>query len=499
MAPVAHVPTVIDLQRTVLDMVLGAGSRTGVTPVLHRYRDSPRLALRVPHQEQLARLVRACDPQLIVSDPATGSRISRRVLSRKSLSAVQLWRPVMMHGRMIHGAPSGIELIVKPEVDAPEIVAFPHETFASTWINDHLSGRELPVDRPLFNRLRQSRRPAKVDVVLTWVDDQDPKWQARRGKFAPQTATVDATDAARFHNQDELLYALRGLFRYFDGLGQVYLVTDGQVPAFWEAFADQVHLVDHADIMENDVARPTFNSHAIESCLHKIPGLADHYLYLNDDVILSNATGVCDFFDDAGRAKVFYSRTTFIPDGPVTDQMRAADAAAVNARDLLATTFDLTVHRKFKHCPIAIKREVICALEDQFAAAFHTVRKNRFRSVEDVAPTGSLYQHFALMTHQAVEAEISYRYLEVTDRRVPWVMLYLTSAPAAERPVVFCLNAVTGGIGSRWNRWVIRREMSRLFPAADDNDVGGFIRNGLFTTLFALVSGLFNLRRMFRS
>ena len=49
-------------------------------------------------------------------------------------------------------------------------------------------------------------------------------------------------------------------------------------------------MVPHSEIFRPDLKRkgalPTFNSCAIESQLHRIPGLAECYLYLNDDFFL---------------------------------------------------------------------------------------------------------------------------------------------------------------------------------------------------------------------
>ena len=349
-----------------------------------------------------------------------------------------------------------------------------------------------------MRRLRQTKQPAEVDIVFTWVNDQDPSWIAARKAHQPQAATADATDTARFRSQDELLYALRGLFRYFDGIGQVFLVTDNQVPRFWTEFADRVHIVDHGDIMSSDVARPTFNSHAIESCLHRIGGLADHYLYLNDDVIIANATGVSDFFNDQGRAKVFYSKTTFVPDGPIVSQTLAADAAAINARKLLARFSGYAVDRKFQHCPIAIRKNVMLELEAQFASEFNAVRQNRFRGQTDIAPSGSLYQNYALMTKQAVTAEITYRYLQVTDRHLPSALLRLGIVTAEKRPAIVCLNAVTGGVGAWWNGFAIRWQMTRLFPPEEGTASEGGLSNTFRRAVFDLLLWAFYRTRSIR-
>ncbi|XMA37048.1 hypothetical protein O1157_11655 [Streptomyces albogriseolus] len=68
----------------------------------------------------------------------------------------------------------------------------------------------------------------------------------------------------------------------------VYIVTDGQTPEWLDADAPGITVVDHKDIFPEGVL-PVFNSHAIETRLHHIPGLSDHYLYFNDDVFVGRS------------------------------------------------------------------------------------------------------------------------------------------------------------------------------------------------------------------
>ena len=46
--------------------------------------------------------------------------------------------------------------------------------------------------------------------------------------------------------------------------------------------------------------RPTYNSFAIESYLDRIPGLAEHFIYLNDDMFFGNNVTEGDFFSASG-------------------------------------------------------------------------------------------------------------------------------------------------------------------------------------------------------
>ena len=58
------------------------------------------------------------------------------------------------------------------------------------------------------------------------------------------------------------------------------------------------------DIFKNTTHLPTYSSPAIESHLHRIPGLSKWFLYLNDDVMLGQNVWPQDFFTAQGGQKV---------------------------------------------------------------------------------------------------------------------------------------------------------------------------------------------------
>ncbi|MBQ4155961.1 MAG: glycosyltransferase, partial [Clostridia bacterium] len=62
-----------------------------------------------------------------------------------------------------------------------------------------------------------------------------------------------------------------------------YIVTASQIPNWLDVTNSRIKIVNHDQILPKDVL-PTFNSVAIETALHRIPDLAEHFLYANDDM-----------------------------------------------------------------------------------------------------------------------------------------------------------------------------------------------------------------------
>jgi hypothetical protein len=145
-----------------------------------------------------------------------------------------------------------------------------------------------------------------VDAVYTWVDGDDPTMAAKRRAHQALTDNTIApreTGASRYTSHDELRYALRSLEMYAGFVRHVYLVTDSQIPAWLDPDAEGLTVVDHREILPAE-ALPVFNSHAIESRLHHIPGLSEHYLYFNDDVFISRPVRAEHFFHGNGIARI---------------------------------------------------------------------------------------------------------------------------------------------------------------------------------------------------
>jgi hypothetical protein len=307
--------------------------------------------------------------------------------------------------------------------------------------------------------------PEQVDLVYTWVDGQHPEWIDRRARALADTGpgilTNDAAIVSRYHNRDEILYSVRSALSYFRGIRNLYIVTDQQTPALKQH--PRITLVDHREIFKKKSDLPTFNSHAIESQLHRIPGLLDRFIYMNDDVFFGRAVTPFLFFDEYGRSRYFVSQSVTIPDGPPDEADAGVDVAAKNAQALLNKEFGAWVTRKFKHTPIALDRRVIAEMESRFPEAFATTASARFRSTRDLAISGSLYFHYAALTGRAVEGAIKYGYFDLNSEDFP--ERFRIATLESDRYDAFCVNDNKNGPHTARNEPIFDEAMRSHFPS----------------------------------
>ncbi|WHM38763.1 stealth family protein [Streptomyces sp. BPTC-684] len=305
----------------------------------------------------------------------------------------------------------------------------------------HLAPREAPDAAQVRTRAEFAIHPTDeitfpIDVVYTWVNGADPAWLRRRAQFAGETYHAESANAARYLSRDELRYSLRSLHMYAPWVRNVYLVTDDQTPEWLDTEQPGIKVVSHKEIFRDPGLLPTFNSHAIESQLHHIEGLAEHFLYFNDDVMLGNEVTPQDFFLSSGLTK-FFPSPALVPLGARTPEDPPVAAAGKNNRRLIEERYGAVVVQKMKHMPHPLRRSLLTEIETEFEPEYRYTEASRFRSEDDISISSSLHHYYAYHTQRAVPSELPYTYLDLTH---PWTETRLGRLLANRDKTVFCVN-----------------------------------------------------------
>lgn len=256
-----------------------------------------------------------------------------------------------------------------------------------------------------------------VDIVYTWVDGNDLNWQKKKNRFTGENVFLpkEANVASRFRENEELRFSLRSILLNASWVRNIYIVTDNQIPNWYQAFDERVQFISHEDIFLNENDLPTFNSHAIEANLHRIKGLSEHFLYFNDDFFLRSPVDPSDFFSrDGTKTKFFWSEQVFIPD-TLDENSIPVDIAACNNVTFLEKNYAYTTNRKFKHTPMALNKRVIEELEFEHPEIFRSNSATRFRSSGDYSIISALIHHYGHMKGTALASNISYLYASFDD------------------------------------------------------------------------------------
>lgn len=312
-------------------------------------------------------------------------------------------------------------------------------------------------------------RPFPIDVVFTWVDGEDPAWLEKRKKHSTsaQTHHEESVSEARFRNREELRYALRSIHLFAKFIRHIYIVTDNQAPYWLADNHDQITIISHQEIFRDKKSLPVFNSHAIEANLHRIPGLSEHFLYMNDDVFLWNKCTAADFFDFSGNVRIFMEDLPNIYGEPLASTP-AWRTAALNANKLLVERFGSTLYTHHLHTPFAIRKDTMQSLWQEFPAALEQTSQARFRSTTDVSPTSFLHPVYAYLSGQATLASIHAVRTSLGDRTFADVMKRLMGDTVTK---CICINDADSNLGIS-NNSAFTNYMERKFsrPAPWETD-----------------------------
>lgn len=326
--------------------------------------------------------------------------------------SIEFWREIVSDSRVVIEAPA--------ENRAAKLMSDAEFTLQKTSTG---SGRECRTPAVL-NRTMLEDITFPIDAVYTWVDGADPEWIESKRKLEADLAGKkyhpEANHEARFESKDELKYSLRSVEYFAPWFRRIYIVTSGQIPPWLNLDHPKVRMISHADIYDNADHLPTFNSNSIISRLHHIPDLSEHFIYLNDDVMLGKPVRPHDFFLPTGLAKVFPSRN-HRPFGAPTAEDGPHFNLTRNIRLLLEAEFGITVTHAVKHTPYPLLKSVLFEMENRFPEGFEHTWSSRFRHHDDIV-ADQLHHYYAQIVGKAVATSITYRYINIRDDNYRWVL-----------------------------------------------------------------------------
>lgn len=293
-----------------------------------------------------------------------------------------------------------------------------------------------PIDVPINTFESEQLEP--IDFVYTWVDSDDPVWRSKFSACVGQETKTSHASKLRYISRNELKYSLRSIFKHAPWVRNIYIVTDDQCP-YWLKDSDRVKIISHKEIFPDTAVLPVFNSHAIESCLHRIPGLSEKFVYFNDDVFLGQPVRPSDFFGPNGEVNVFFSTSLTADLGATKTGTLPTDGAFSRTIEIMERDFGITPIAKVLHTPHPMIKSVLAEIETRYADLVQNTRASRIRSSQDLNITSNLFYYYAAGKGLALSPNPetkSYRYIDTGRLSQFRKMFSLARSPKK----FFCLN-----------------------------------------------------------
>lgn len=307
--------------------------------------------------------------------------------------------------------------------------------------------------------LNPPREP--IDAVITWVDGSDPQHAAQLSHYLASLggARPAAAQPTRFGDAGELDWCVGSILRFAPWVRTIHIVTANQTPPLVERLqatphAGRVRVVDHREIFAgHEQHLPTFNSRAIITALWRIEGLAEQYIYFNDDFFLLQPVAPEDFFRD-GQVVVrgaWHAQTRHRPARRLLTALRRQlpnDPARARAGDLAAQELSARLagfeHRflRMEHNPFPQRRQTLARFFAQRPDLLEHNLRFRLRSPQQFK-TEVLATHLELAQGSAVlDKRLRTVQIKPAEQWLPRLQAKLARADRDPRHAFACVQSL---------------------------------------------------------
>lgn len=216
------------------------------------------------------------------------------------------------------------------------------------------------------NSTRLNEADPIIDFVYCWAGEKEQQ------KTTEGNITADSRRTANIMGTgfSEMRLSLHTLQVNVPWLNKVYILVNGpqNLPA-WAANEPRFVMVDRCSLFPAASRKscPTFNSHACMSVVHRVPGLSEHFVYMEDDMFIVKPLLKSDLFSPEGKPYM----TAHVLSYEVKYLYSPMDPGPDMPPDHLPGRIDL-----FRHMPVPLTISFAKGLETTYSEFFAFVRSH---------------------------------------------------------------------------------------------------------------------------
>ena len=288
-----------------------------------------------------------------------------------------------------------------------------------------------------------------IDAVLLWVNGNDPKYQKKMFPYVKDQQKLQSQGfKTRFAQVEEIKYSINSILKYAPFVRNIFIVTDRQTPVFLGNNShskkyNNVKIVDHTEIFvgyENYL--PTFNSRSIETQIYKISGLAEHFIYFNDDMILINPTKSEDFFID--NKPVIRGKWLKFDENVFYKKLKKNNTKPKHnkAQQKPAKLLGLSKYYKFHHTPSPLRKSTFqLFFAENKELEIENIRY-KFRNINQFLPHG-LANHIEIKNKNCIlKRNFQLSYIQSYKKPKFWYAMKLKKAGKNTNKLFLCIQSL---------------------------------------------------------
>ncbi|MBR3180618.1 Stealth CR1 domain-containing protein [Candidatus Saccharibacteria bacterium] len=321
----------------------------------------------------------------------------------------------------------------------------------------------------------------KIDFVVLWVNDNDPKWLKKKAEYSPALDSDNGN--SRYRDWDLFKYWFRGIERNAPWVNNIFLVTDHQAPDWLNTNHPKIKLINHEDYIDKKYL-PLFNSSAIECTLCNINGLSNKFVLFNDDMFIINKTKSRDFFlnnlprDEFAECPVRPNAGDTIFSHILINNTEIVNShfnkkknyikqpfkylnikyGRNNLRTLSSLLYKEYIGFHNPHIPQAFDKKTWQNVYEKNKPVFELTLNNRFRSKTDI--TQYLIRYFQLASGNFIPRSSGFgRYFDINEKNIKKIIKHIVK----RKTKTVCLNDNDDGNVEN-HKIAINEAFLKIFP-----------------------------------
>ncbi|KAJ6228467.1 hypothetical protein M0813_08818 [Anaeramoeba flamelloides] len=208
----------------------------------------------------------------------------------------------------------------------------------------------------------------KIDVVFSWGGIMNDMNQRNRYNY-------------------EFQFSLRAVYKYLPWVDTIYILINSNTdPPYWikKDYPSKIKIIDRCTLIENEDHCPTFNSFAVYSIAHKIPGLSNKFILLDDDFFFNQPITRDYMFTPKGVPKVYQKRKkkmTYYKDDPLYGLIKKKK-------------YPRYKYARYSHIPKPLRRDFILKFDEHYPGYAELVQSHLKRYTRLTEDYSMIYFEF---------------------------------------------------------------------------------------------------------
>lgn len=217
----------------------------------------------------------------------------------------------------------------------------------------------------------------------------------------------------------ELRYMLRSIAEFAPWVRRIFvMVPGGEQPNFVPPNSRYIEVVTHAQVMPRKYL-PTYNEHAVQCYLDRVPHLSEHFIFMNEGMFFGAALSPWDFFTNTGLPRINMNQNVLHGAHDTLSSFSSVHDWAVRNNNQLLDVFYKHPGRRPSplHQPLPLTRHIFGKMQGTFHRSIEQTVRRTYASRRDIIPV-YLALWTAIYENDAVEAlkPPSYKIVVLTPR-----------------------------------------------------------------------------------